>query len=117
MTTQPQRIPLDDLTSDALDTLYEQLDRAERVARSAARDAALALTAQLTAEATVARVRQAVDAGPVGSCCAHLIRAALNPPADLCGCGRPDPGPCQPCPDGSPSLHCACVCATAGTAA
>ncbi|MEU3432323.1 hypothetical protein [Streptomyces sp. NPDC006863] len=33
------------------------------------------------AEANVARVRQAVDAGPVGSCCAHLIRAALNPPA------------------------------------
>lgn len=33
------------------------------------------------AEATVARVRQTVDAGPVGSCCAHLIRAALNPPA------------------------------------
>ncbi|MEU2403370.1 hypothetical protein ABZ609_03455 [Streptomyces rubiginosohelvolus] len=33
------------------------------------------------AEATVTRVRQAVDAGPVGSCCAHLIRAALNPPA------------------------------------
>ncbi|WP_103512942.1 hypothetical protein [Streptomyces sp. SM13] len=32
------------------------------------------------AEATVARVRQAVDAGPVGSCCAHLIHAALNPP-------------------------------------
>ncbi|MFH9236079.1 hypothetical protein [Streptomyces globisporus] len=32
-------------------------------------------------EATVARVRQAVDAGPVGSCCAHLIRGALKPPA------------------------------------
>ncbi|MGC5534274.1 hypothetical protein [Streptomyces sp. SR-10] len=32
-------------------------------------------------EATVARVRRAVDAGPVGSCCAHLIHAALNPPA------------------------------------
>lgn len=63
----------------------------------------------------VARVRQAVDAGPVGSCCAHLIRAALNPPADLCGCGRPDPGPCQPCPEGSPSLHCACVCRPAVT--
>ncbi|WP_399554109.1 hypothetical protein OG582_40640 (plasmid) [Streptomyces anulatus] len=28
----------------------------------------------------VARVARAVDAGPVGSCCAHLIRAALNPP-------------------------------------
>lgn len=109
---QPERIALDDLTSDALDTLYEQLDRAERVAQSAARDAALALTAQLAAEATVARVRQAVDAGPVGSCCAHLIHAALNPPPAVKrrGCGRPAPGPCQPCPDNSPSLHCACVC-------
>lgn len=64
-----------------------------------------------TLEVVVARVRRAVDAGPVGSCCAHLIRAALNPPRDLCGCGRPDPGPCTPCPAGSPSLHCACVCA------
>ncbi|MFE3429863.1 hypothetical protein [Streptomyces sp. NPDC059171] len=35
------------------------------------------------AEATVARVRQTVDAGPVGACCAHIIRAALNPPASL----------------------------------
>ncbi|GGS41368.1 hypothetical protein F2B00_22195 [Streptomyces parvus] len=35
------------------------------------------------AEATVARVRQAVDAGPVGPCCAHLIHAALNPPTGL----------------------------------
>ncbi|MFF2864546.1 hypothetical protein ACFVSX_32280 [Streptomyces rubiginosohelvolus] len=33
-----------------------------------------------TAEAAVARVRQTVDAGPVGACCAHLIHAALNPP-------------------------------------
>lgn len=30
--------------------------------------------------AIVARVTRAVDAGPVGSCCAHLIHAALNPP-------------------------------------
>ncbi|WP_098892250.1 hypothetical protein [Streptomyces sp. or3] len=27
MTTQPERIPLDDLTSDALDQLYDRLDR------------------------------------------------------------------------------------------
>lgn len=33
-------------------------------------------------EAAVARVRRAVDAGPVGSCCAHLIHAALNPPTN-----------------------------------
>ncbi|PVD01320.1 hypothetical protein [Streptomyces sp. CS014] len=31
MTTQP-RIPLDDLTSDALDDLYDQLDRAAGLA-------------------------------------------------------------------------------------
>ncbi|MER6601143.1 hypothetical protein [Streptomyces parvus] len=37
---------------------------------------------------------------------------AIDPPrpAALCACGRPDPGPCDPCPDGSPSLHCACDC-------
>ncbi|MFL3869207.1 hypothetical protein LT966_21650 [Streptomyces griseobrunneus] len=29
MTTQPDRIPLDDLTSDALDALYDQLEAAE----------------------------------------------------------------------------------------
>ncbi|MCX4605442.1 hypothetical protein OG402_33795 [Streptomyces anulatus] len=27
MTTQPERISLDDLTSDALDTLYDRIDR------------------------------------------------------------------------------------------
>ncbi|MGW9245788.1 hypothetical protein [Streptomyces badius] len=123
MTTQPER-------------LHHLLDRAEvatvRATRAEARvreleanvrtlqDALGAVTGQCRAaehharkaEATVARVRQAVDAGPVGSCCAHLIRAALNPPPAVkrCGCGRPDPGPCQPCPDNSPSLHCACDC-------
>ncbi|WP_031029998.1 MULTISPECIES: hypothetical protein [unclassified Streptomyces] len=130
MTTQPERIPLDDLTSDALDTLYDRLDLLENGARERsalleeARDALEAagineahggeswprlapaieelarradtsdavakgnlrhvkqlIPAVQQAEATLARVRQAVDAGPVGSCCAHLIRAALNPPA------------------------------------
>ncbi|WP_405479930.1 hypothetical protein [Streptomyces anulatus] len=60
--------------------------------------------------AIVARVTRAVDAGPVGACCERIIRAALGPPPGLCGCGRPDPGPCTPCPTGSPSLHCACAC-------
>lgn len=145
--TQP-RIPLDDLTSDALDALYERLDRVrnawqesrarwwkanarideldarvreleaenaryEEVVVGDLNEANTGLQRQAArAEAAVARVRQAVNAGPVGSCCAHLIRAALNPPPAVkrCGCGRPDPGPCQPCPDNSPSLHCACVC-------
>lgn len=28
----------------------------------------------------------------------------------MCACGRPDPGPCRPCPFETVSLHCACVC-------
>ncbi|MFJ9985342.1 hypothetical protein ACIQUD_15140 [Streptomyces globisporus] len=32
MTTQPQRIALDDLTSDALDALYDRIDRAAGLA-------------------------------------------------------------------------------------
>ncbi|MGQ4733425.1 helix-turn-helix domain-containing protein [Streptomyces sp. Ju416(a)] len=116
--TQP-RISLDDLTSDALDQLYADLDRYKEVVGDL-NEANTGLQRQAArAAATVARVRQAVDAGPVGSCCAHLIRAALNPAPAVkrCGCGRPDPGPCQPCPNGSPSLHCACECAPAEGAA
>ncbi|MFY0511825.1 hypothetical protein ACOMD4_15785 [Streptomyces anulatus] len=30
MTTQPERIPLDDLTSDALDQLYDRAEKAEQ---------------------------------------------------------------------------------------
>ncbi|MFI6140360.1 hypothetical protein ACIBCC_19495 [Streptomyces griseus] len=96
MTTQPERVQLDDLTEDALAALYDERDRAEARVRGL--------------EGIVARVRRAVDTGPVGACCAHIIRAALTPPAGLCGCGRPDPGPCTPCPHRSTSLHCACVC-------
>ncbi|QQZ56878.1 hypothetical protein IFE09_27145 [Streptomyces microflavus] len=58
MTGQP-RIPLDDLTSDALDQLYAELELAKRVARSAARDAELALTQYLVAEANRDRYRHA----------------------------------------------------------
>ncbi|MFD5940233.1 hypothetical protein [Streptomyces griseus] len=167
MTGQPAE--LDHLTSDALDELYDRLDRLENGARERsalleeARDALEAAgappahgddwprlapaieelarradTADAVAEGNlrhvkqlipavraaearvrelegiVARVTRAVDAGPVGSCCAHIIRAALTPPAGLCGCGRADPGPCTPCPHGSTSLHCACVCAPRG---
>lgn len=85
------------------------------------RDAHGAVTGQCRAaehrtrelEAVVARVTQAVDGGPVGARCERIIRAALTPPTGLCGCGRPDPGPCTPCPTGSPSLHCACTCTPA----
>ncbi|WP_327335086.1 hypothetical protein [Streptomyces anulatus] len=37
MTTQPERISLDDLTSDALDALYEQLEQADLDAEQQAR--------------------------------------------------------------------------------
>ncbi|MFJ7525175.1 hypothetical protein ACIQ1S_09630 [Streptomyces griseus] len=182
MTTQPERVQLNDLTEDALAALYERLDlleagRDERVALlEEARDALEAagagrvhgddwprlvpaidelaaevkiLRARVNAqneaadvavsairlmneagaqrdyaearvrglEGIVARVTRAVDTGPVGSCCTHIIRAALTPPTGLCGCGRTDPGPCTPCPQGSTSLHCACVCEPAPGAA
>jgi len=58
-------------------------DGAASVAVSAVRLMNQAGAGRDRAEATVARVRQAVDAGPVGSCCAHLIHAALNPPTGL----------------------------------
>ncbi|MEV6081814.1 hypothetical protein AB0L80_43125 [Streptomyces sp. NPDC052069] len=234
MTTQP-RIALDDLTSDALDQLYDERDRyrtawtsarsrvkrakrtrdgelrwangmwsdalrdldryrkawtsarhraamylqsnrnfaasldnghavqlhAERVARSAAQDAATAIDHQLTAEAALARVRAALNDADWGGPDRHdvitEIRTALDQPqqpkahqhvwttvpasgaygrlightwtrcsicdqprqptttagtgtANRCSCGRPDPGPCTPCPSGTPSLHCACTC-------
>lgn len=128
MTTQP-RIPLDDLTSDALNALYDRAELLENGARERsaileeARDALEAagineahggeswprlvpaieelarradtsdavakgnlqhvkqlIPAVQQAEAAIARVRRAVDVGPVGSCCAHLISAALQPP-------------------------------------
>ncbi|MFI2354725.1 hypothetical protein ACH5AG_08560 [Streptomyces anulatus] len=64
MTTQPDRLPLDDLTSDALDALYADLDRYEVVVGDL-NEANIGLQRQAArAEATVARVRQAVDAGP-----------------------------------------------------
>lgn len=135
MTTK--RIPLDDHTSDTLDALYDERDEARlksanlerdlRTERWYAEDRKRGLRLQRQRaekaearvrglEGIVARVTRAVDAGPVGSCCAHIIRAALTPPTGLCGCGRADPGPCTPCPRGSTSLHCACVCTPQGAA-
>lgn len=32
-----------------------------------------------TAEATLAQVQRLYDTGPIGTCCSHLLRAALNP--------------------------------------
>lgn len=96
--TQPQRLHhlLDRLLRDVL--LPEEreqlaqlvrgqeadLHRYEEVLVGDLNEANIGLQRQAArAEVIVARVRQAVDAGPVGSCCAHLIRAALNPPAGL----------------------------------
>ncbi|MFI1525462.1 hypothetical protein [Streptomyces griseus] len=132
-----KRIPLEDHTSDTLDALYDERDEARLKAANLERDLrterwyaedrkrGLRLQRQRAEKAEarvrglegiVARVTRAVDAGPVGSCCAHIIRAALTPPTGLCGCGRADPGPCTPCPHGSTSLHCACVCTPQGAA-
>ncbi|MGW1154514.1 hypothetical protein ACWD45_24920 [Streptomyces rubiginosohelvolus] len=62
--------------------LEADLHRYEEVVVGDLNEANIGLQRQAAhAEATVTRVRQAVDAGPVGSCCAHLIHAALNPPA------------------------------------
>ncbi|MFD3638250.1 hypothetical protein [Streptomyces griseus] len=140
MTTKPERVQLGDLTEDALAALYDERDRlavevkilrarvsdqneaadvavrAIRLMNEAGAQRDHAKTRVRGLEGIVARVTRAVDAGPVGSCCTHIIRAALTPPTGLCGCGRADPGPCTPCPHGSTSLHCACVCTPRGAA-
>ncbi|MER7905411.1 hypothetical protein ABTX84_19275 [Streptomyces sp. NPDC095614] len=61
MTTQPDRIPLDDLTSDQLDQLYARIDTLEAVCLSNKRAYAGAVQAALTAEA---RVRELEAAAP-----------------------------------------------------
>lgn len=70
--------------------IVPDLERAERVAQSAARDAAAALTAQLTAEAAIERVRKLANwyadpkhrgqHGQPHSIVAADIRAALDQP-------------------------------------
>ncbi|MFE5958933.1 hypothetical protein [Streptomyces rubiginosohelvolus] len=95
MTTQPERLHhlLDRARRGVIlpaegDTLAGLVGELEQQLDTATRTKNIYVDAHRTAdrradalEATVARVRQAVDAGPVGSCCAHLIHAALNPPA------------------------------------
>lgn len=63
--------------------LERRADTSDAVAEGNLRHVKQLIPAVQQAEAVVARVTRAVDAGPVGSCCAHLIRAALNPPAGL----------------------------------
>ncbi|MFE7339496.1 hypothetical protein [Streptomyces griseus] len=66
------------------DVEAERQQAHETETENTAREIDRALTAEARVrdlEATVARIRQAVDADPVGACCAHLIHAALNPPA------------------------------------
>lgn len=60
--------------------LERRADVSDAVAAGNLRHVKQLIPAVQQAEAVVARVTRAVDAGPVGSCCTHLIRAALNPP-------------------------------------
>lgn len=46
-----------------------------------------------TDTATVARVQRLLNTGPIGTCCAHLVRAALGPAKQA----APPPGPCPSC--------------------
>jgi hypothetical protein len=90
------RIRLDDLTSDALDALYEQLEAAEQTESqrqlATAREAlASATTRAARAEAAIARVRaeaNVIERGVLGDhdvaivcrAAANRIRAALDEP-------------------------------------
>lgn len=128
MTAQPGRIALDDLTSDALDDLYARLDLLEAGARERsalleeARDALEAAGAPRAHGDDWPRLVPAIeelaaDRDRLAAEVARLTAGQCTDSRAMCGCGRPDPGPCQPCPDGSPSLHCACVCQSAAGAA
>ncbi|MEV6081808.1 hypothetical protein AB0L80_43085 [Streptomyces sp. NPDC052069] len=116
MTIQPERIALDDLTSDALDQLYARIDTLEYVAAGNKRHVQLLVPELEQAEAAIARVRALATQWAVfrayGSAATEL-RAALDQPqqptttagtgtSTRCSCGRPDPGPCTPCPSGPP---------------
>lgn len=57
---QPVRHTADTITSDALDQLYTRAEQAERVAQSAARDTAKALTDYLAAEQRAEQVEAAI---------------------------------------------------------
>ncbi|MFE9853577.1 MULTISPECIES: WDGH domain-containing protein [Streptomyces] len=59
MTTTPDRIPLDDLTSDQLDTLYARIDTLEAVCESNKRAYVGAVRAVWAAEAAAKRLRAA----------------------------------------------------------
>ncbi|MGW1463865.1 hypothetical protein ACWCPT_05855 [Streptomyces sp. NPDC002308] len=52
--------------------------RADRVARTAARQTVHALDAQLAAQDTLDRVHRLLDKGPIGTCCDRYLRAALG---------------------------------------
>ncbi|MFJ4926872.1 hypothetical protein [Streptomyces sp. NPDC088736] len=53
-------------------------DLARQAALAAIGQPAPAATEATDPEATIARVQRLLDHGPVGTCCAHLIHAALN---------------------------------------
>ncbi|MFF3094192.1 hypothetical protein [Streptomyces cyaneofuscatus] len=135
MTTQP-RIPLDGLTSDALDALYDRLERAQRSAalhadayrtadrradaleaernryrlawQSARQRAALYLQSNQNFAASIDNDHAAYL--QLATEVARLTAGQCTHTRAMCGCGRPDPGACHPCPASHPSLRCACAC-------
>lgn len=87
-----QRIRLDDLTSDQLDALYEQLDKAEQettaTATAAAHLTSLVLDRAERAEAAIARVRA------LHQCVGVVAAAEFGNPPDCAICG-PNCWPCS----------------------
>ena len=89
MTTQPDRTPLDDLTSDQLDNLYDRAEGAEaardRLLRSRDRQAERAKTAAACVtelEAEVARLT-------AGQCTHHVGMCTQHHTAPVDGCPYP----------------------------
>jgi hypothetical protein len=76
-----QRIPLDHLTSDQLDQLYEQLDRAEAHADPELHDrldAALTALGRAETELIALRARGSGDATPLPEHIREQLRAAIE---------------------------------------
>ncbi|WP_435285194.1 hypothetical protein [Streptomyces bacillaris] len=123
MTTQPDRVHhlLDRLLRGVLlPEEAEQLAGAVRIlqARVNDQDGAASVTVsaiRLMNQAGAQRDRAEACVRELEAEVARLTAGQCTHTRTLCGCGRPDPGACHPCPAGSPSLHCACVCDPAKT--
>ncbi|MGW4670110.1 hypothetical protein [Streptomyces sp. NPDC004324] len=73
------RLTADTINDDELDQLYADLARYEEVQGDMNENAIDLARRAARAEATVARVQRLLDHGPIGTCCAHLLHAALHP--------------------------------------